>query len=150
MQVYKNKSLILTSAVMLIVGFILGFLASSLNPQTKLLPQTPTQSQDSFIKDNFDSITASIKGKIISFNGGTMVIENSQGIKQEFPTLDQVVNLPTSKKSSTPSADIKSVQFNKDALVTLIYRDKQFQVSSIIYMPTLPQVYPNLPFGKKP
>lgn len=144
----KEKKLLWTALGMLVLGLLIGFFVSYLVLKKGMVPVVKVNNNNLLDTNNFSSLTATVNGKILSLNGKMMAIENNKGKKQEFEVLDQVVTLPFSAKSSTPSADLKSVQLNKEALITLIYRDQEFKVSSIMYLPNLPQVNNNLPFGK--
>lgn len=82
----------------------------------------------------FTTQTAATTGKILAVKGNLLTIENTNHEKQEFPVAKSVFIFQSSPgKPSTPSADLKQITLNKEALINFSMEQDQFLVTSILY-----------------
>lgn len=126
-------------AIILILVLILGFLIF-LSLKTVFLDKTvnntnPTPLQSSIAGDFsiFDSVNASLTGKITKVDDGKIFFENNKGIRGEALISEGVSISDMNKKDTLPSSDVKSIQLNKPAGINFNIKDGKYTVTSIIY-----------------
>lgn len=87
----------------------------------------------------FSSQSAFLNGKIIKASGGLLTVQNAQGKIKEFEIWDDLkINKFSETSPSTPSADLKILEFNKEANINFEARGGKFKIVSIIYPAPVP------------
>jgi hypothetical protein len=88
----------------------------------------------------FSYQTATINGKITKVQDRTLTVQNTKGVtgdviaSQNISIMSQGDNNPI----STPSADLKKIELNKDASLTLTAVGEQYEVTVISYVQSIP------------
>ena len=131
----------------LILSFGLGFfLSSSLKPNPTPKNDQEQQKGDLVkISPVFDNQVAYLNGKITKLNGDTATVQNLAGKSDDFPLAKGIlIYFPPNKNSSASpsSTDLKDIQLNKDAFISLGVVNGKFEISSISY--TLPTSNPKV------
>jgi hypothetical protein len=99
------------------------------NQSVPTLPVTTNISNDIF-----SSQTATIRGKIMSINGNRLRVENNQKVNGEFEAgRALLINDNTSLTIASSSADLRKIQTNKAAVISLLYIEGKYIVTSITY-----------------
>lgn len=104
------------------------------NPETVKLVETSTL---------FKSQTANFLGTITKINGNTATTKDKDGKESTFPFSP---NLSIYKFGADPNkpertTDPKTIELDKQASIVLEFRDTQYTISSITYLPSVvPQV----------
>lgn len=80
----------------------------------------------------FDSVTASVTGKITSVDNGTIYFKNQQGKKGEGLILD-TISISDMNSQELPSSDLSKIQLNKTAGINLVVTNGKYYVTSITY-----------------
>lgn len=80
----------------------------------------------------FDSVTASVTGKITSVGSGTIFFENQQGKKGEGLILE-TISISDMNSQDLPTSDLSKIQLNKTATINLVVTNSKYYVSSITY-----------------
>lgn len=120
--------------VILLLILILGFLIflTFKNQQDK------TSAQKAIADDFavFDSVDASINGKIINMGNGRITVENQKGSKLEA-TLTQniIINDLSVKEPLGPTDDPKNIKLNQPAEMIFKIQDGKYTVTAITFPP---------------
>lgn len=136
----SNNLVIILGIIALIIvlslgGFYLGRV--TVKEQMPMPVQTPPASITEILKADpfFDTQTAVIKGEVVDVKGPILVAENNQGQIREFSISPELkifwYNFITNQ--STSSADLKMLEFKKEAGISLKLVNGQYQVTSISY-----------------
>ncbi len=127
----------LTAAISLIIGVAGGYFGAPY--VLPLLPKDkPTVVQEEptiKISPIFTTQTATINGAIESIEGNTLKIKSNNQIK-DFPISSNFTVYKKSRPNSpvaSASADIKSIDISKQALIILSVIDNKYQVVSVSY-----------------
>jgi len=122
-------------AVISLLALILGFLIYlSINSQSSV-KRAGTSSPDS-VSENFslfDSVTASLTGKITKVENGKIFFENQNGEKGEASISEGISISDMSRNDVLPSSDLKTIALNRSASINLSIKDGKYSVTSIIY-----------------
>lgn len=108
-------------------------------PLNKKPQPTPTPAAN-LIKTSplFDSQTATIHGQVIQVIHNTLVtiqVKNQAGLTADFPIAPNLLIYKyQSAATATSSADLKTIELNKDALIDLEYIKGEYKVVSISYL----------------
>lgn len=87
----------------------------------------------------FSSQSAFLSGKIIKASGNSLTVQNAQGQIKDFEVSEDLkINKFSETIPSTPSADLKLIDLNKDANINFEARGGKFKVVSIIYPAPVP------------
>ena len=130
--------LILITVLALVSGFIIGNLSPSVFPKN----QIPSATDEG--KSLYTNQSATIQGTITKVEGNRLYVENKNGTTGDVEALDTlIVNKLDSKPTSGPlasnSAQINSIETNKDVLITLQFKDGEYKAVTISYLPPLPK-----------
>lgn len=157
-----NKSLYLIIALIVaLISGVLGFMAG----QGRLV-KTPLTSTIQSINTNssiessklFQSQTANIQGKITKVSASSISVVDDKNQAGEFTVSKKLViyksqDLPVPGRpyTASASADLKSIDLNKSALISLEVIDGSYQVVSISFIPPVLQAPPaNAPTAPSP
>lgn len=129
------------TVVLMLIAAIIGFVIGNLKPV--LSPSLPQLSQNfttqSAPKDSplFDTQSATIIGSVTALNGNVLTITGQKNQSGQFSASNRMLTfkLSLTGPSSSPSADLKSVDLNKPAIFTLEKSADQYEVVSIRYLP---------------
>lgn len=145
----NKKILIIVCLVFITIvgalGYTLGKNSSGGNLQKPLI-KTTNQSNNKTVlttttapKTNsiFTSQVAYIQGKITKVDDKTLTIEKTASQSASFPISNKFVSYVPKPNSpqATASADLKSIQTNKPALVSLELINGEYQIISVSYIP---------------
>ena len=133
----KYTAVIIFSVV---IAALLGYAAGN----AKLLSQSPLPQlaqnismQETKISPLFESQTATITGMVTALNGNTITITDQKNQSDQFAVSNRMLifKLSLTGPSSSPSADLKSVELNKPAVFSLEKNGQNYEVISIRYLP---------------
>lgn len=109
-------------------------------PLNKSKPTTSPTPAANLIKTSplFDSQTATINGQVIQVIHNTLItiqVKNQAGLTGDFPIAPNLLIYKyQSAATATSSADLKTIELNKDALIVLEYIKGEYKVVSISYL----------------
>lgn len=85
-------------------------------------------------KPFFTNQSATTTGKILAMKGNMLTVESVNGEKQEFPASKSVsIYFPSPGKPSTPSADLKKITLNKQALINFSMEEGRLVLTSVFF-----------------
>lgn len=121
--------LVFGAIVLTIISAALGYNLGQRGSSTQTTPGT----QSTF----FNSQSATVRGNILSLNGSTLEIKNLKGAVEKFELLKgaTIAKFDNNRKLSSPSADLKLLELNKEAIFTLRRSGDLFKVAAINYLP---------------
>lgn len=100
--------------------------------QTNEQPSAPPAA--SIKTDLFSSQTATIRGKVLAVNDNKMSIENDKGVKGDVEIGKiLLINSSNGIKVASTSADLKTINLNQSATITLVLVGDKYLVSSITF-----------------
>lgn len=87
----------------------------------------------------FDSQTATINGQVIQVIHSTLItiqVKNKDGLMDTFPIVPNLViyKYKSGSTEATSSADLQTIELNKDALIVLEHIKGEYKVVSISYL----------------
>lgn len=139
----SQTTLLISVLIALVAGFLIGNISSSYSNIGREV--------GNLVSDDklFTNQTAVIKGKIKSIEKNILTVQNSQGVTGSIEVADSVLinNYTKTAKGNlvaSPSSDIKTIEQNKDATITLSKIDGTFKAIVIDFSPPLPAL-PSLP-----
>lgn len=101
-----------------------------------------TSSQAGF----FDSQNANVQGQVTKIDGNKVTIKNVKGETQVFTAADQVfITKFNGNTPASPSADLKTVELNKNVIISLMAKNGDYQIVSISQTPPAPTTTPPAP-----
>lgn len=135
----KRVIIILVSIIILTLAFTLGYFAARSQSADNLPPVIEQNGNFVKVSPIFDNQLATINGKITKLDGEIATVQNFAGKSDNFPLSKGVlIYLPPDKNSpsSPSSSDLKDIELNKDAFISLKAINERFELTSISY--TLP------------
>ena len=143
------RYIILTVILMLTTG-ITGYTVGNLKgtkgylPQLTQNPNTQTETKTSPL---FETQTATFTGIITAINGNILSVTDQKKQTDTFMASDRMLifKLSLTGPSSSPSADLKSVELNKPVVIALEEIGNKYQIVSLRYLPNFaaPKSPPN-------
>ena len=142
------RYVILTVILMLTAG-IAGYTVGNLKPILKNITPQLNQNQTRVTKTNpmFQSQSATVTGKIVSVNGSNITVTDAKNQTDQFPLSKRLIIFKLSAEGgiSSPSADLKSIEVNKDATLNLELNNNHFEVVAIRYFSPVSAKTPPIP-----
>lgn len=137
MQSGSRLQSILIGLLLVIAGGVIGYLASS------FLPKPPIDINMN--NDMFTAQSAYVQGVVTNVDGNKLTIKNTTNNKSDTYTAASniLINKFTDQGPASPSANLASIDLNKDATISFQLTDNGYQVIAISYMPPMPVI--NLP-----
>lgn len=134
------RYVILTLILMLTAG-IAGYTIGTVKATKGSFPQL-TQKMDNETKTSnplFQTESATITGSVTSINNKDLTIANQKNQTGQFMASDRMLifKFAATGPTSSPSADIKSVELNKQAVFILEKKRENYEIVSIRYLPNL-------------
>lgn len=134
----------LLTFVLMLIAAIIGFVIGNLKPiMNSSLPQlTQNFSNQASIKESplFEAQLATVTGKITAVNGNVLTVTDQKNQTDQFTASSRmlVFKLSLTGPSSSPSADLKSLELNKMATLMLEKTENGYEVTSVRYLPIPP------------
>jgi len=120
----------------LLAAFAAGFFAGRLTTR----PQITSLSTASSSKTSplFQSQSATTQSQVTKIDGDLITLTDSAGNSGQFPAVSNVVVSKYSGKSGVASlsAGLASIELNKSAQIIFIYKDGEFKINSISFLPS--------------
>lgn len=119
-----------------LLAAVVGFSAGRITTPKSIAPVSNSVKQAGL----FDSQTATINGKIVKVKGDKVTVEHKKGDSRDY-RLDKsftVIRYSESRAESSRSAGIKNIDLNKEGLINLVFKEEEYLVSSIGYLPPPP------------
>lgn len=89
----------------------------------------------------FDTQTATITGKVTKVNGDQAVIQNLKGASSSFKVDPRIYIVRYLKGGvATKSAGLKDLDSSANVIANLSYRNSEYVITSLNYLPTQPQL----------
>lgn len=140
MKLSRNSLVVLIVIIVLLaaaVGFVIGRInrqgvTNVRNPINLLTPSNGVAL--------FQSQTAIIQGKILHIDGNTLMIQSTDGPTAQFTTSKylNISKFPSHNGVASTSSQVKDIELDRPAMITLTVQDKEYKVSSIAYLPPAP------------
>lgn len=129
-------AIIVLIAVSATSGFLVGRASNTQSLTTTTTTKTAAPKQNTI----FTTQTATVQGKISSVSGSKVTVLNEKNQTGEFTLSPKVVIYKFAPGSSqaTATQDIKSIETDKNVLVTLELANGQYQVTQIAFLPPPP------------
>lgn len=133
------RYIILTVILMLTAG-IAGYTIGTLKATKGSLPQlTQNTTQSTQQNPLFETQSATITGAVTAINAKDLTITNQKNQTGQFMASDRMLifKFAATGPTASPSADIKSVELNKQAVFILEKKAENYEIVSIRYLPNL-------------
>lgn len=134
--------IIIVLVVLLVSSLTWNILSSSVNKKAGM--QTDASKAPGGASTTlFDTQSATFMGKITNVDGKKLTVENKRGVTGEIMAGDNILIMnPSSNQIATPSGDLKTVELNKEVMISLTVNGDQYVVNSINFIPPLPSFDP--------
>ena len=131
------KYLTLTIILMVLAAVAGFYVGNSKGTKVSLLPNQINLPGTTESSPLFGSQSATINGKITQLNGQTATVTDFKNQTAQFPVSLKVIifKIGTNPALSSPSADLKSIELNRPAIINLGYTNNQFEITSVRFLP---------------
>lgn len=132
---YRSKSFLI-SLVLILAALGIGFLAGQRYANMAGSTKAPKEASNSL----FVNQEATIRGKITQRDNNTLTVQADNGQSGKVKVSDQVIINRFDERAipASPSADIRTVELNKDVTLLLSFINGEYLVNTITYFPPLP------------
>ncbi len=140
-------SIVLGILLVLISGFVGYQLGINKPNPTDKKPQSEVQEAKVTKNPLFTTQSATIHGKITAINDKLITIQTINNITQQVKIADNVAisKLGNNNRPNPPTSDIKTLESNKNVLLSLEFMDGEYKVVSITYLPDTNTSTPPIP-----
>lgn len=137
---YKNLAITATLVLLALIGGFLTGQATAKKTKPSSTPATNNERISPALSPLFRNVTATIQGQVISVSNNKITVKDRQDKTDSLELSPRVLiyKYNSSGTPASPSADLKSIQTNQDAIIVAeLYKDS-YQVVSISYLPKPP------------
>ena len=136
----KKYSAYILSGALFILGLSVGFFAGKQLNSPKVMPVAPGTRQEA--NSLFSSQTAAFRGEITKVDGKNLSVKSlNSNATGNITVSDRVIIIKAGKTGT--SADLSSLELNKEVLISLEMKNGNYDAISIQYpapLPSLPSI----------